>query len=353
MHSRTGWFCSLLMVGVLLTTGCDDIILFDVSSTGELLVAADARGRSGLVGNSKSKRHLFWVDPELGSVERLTRKPLKLAWPTANGRSALYVTGRKRLIHHTALKQRTLYVSKQTLLQPLVSPTGDRIAVLEATKLGVSGTLLVLEASSGKVLHRVERALLGATWSTAGLFVPRSKAERTEAFKTSAGEIVRVDPQTYATTPIFRTRSFPAVTRLAQAKTDLISVLHVSGAKKALGLARLTLGRRGATRGEQGSFDFWPTPSPDGKKLLFTRSGADKPTVQAQLRLTTTAGLTRSSAVPTPGIVASPRWVGADRIAFLTADDRLLIQDLDGENRIDLTATLRTAYARRAEEKTK
>jgi dipeptidyl aminopeptidase/acylaminoacyl peptidase len=209
----------------------------------------------------------------------------------------------------------------------------------------VTGLLRVLDLETGKIVQTVERAMLGTCWTAHGeLLVPRSRADRAKPFVAGDGEITQISFNGDETT-LFR-GTLPGVTILSPAGKDrVLCLMHLEGEKGPIGLAQLTTGKRGAKRGETGVFDFWPSVSADGKRVLFTRSSPENPQVVAELRLADLANPAQSTAVPTDGPVGAPRWIGADRVAYVTKQNHLVLEDLDGSNRIDVTPALRAAFS--------
>lgn len=334
-----------LLVSATALTACDEVVLYDVSPSGRLLVAADANGRCALSGGTKP-RHLFSVDPTTGALKRLTKTPRRLSWPTACGDGALFIDAKTRLMHLSASGALKVVhtVTRGRLLQPLTAPSLGHVAVLEAKKLGVPGTLVVLDLTTSRVVHRVERALVGAVWTRAGLILACAEDAQRKAYASGPGEIVRIDRR-FRTKTVFR-GTLPAVSVLTAAGPKaVITALHTSGDDGPLALARLDTRRRGAQRGARGSFDFWPAADAGGKRVLFTRASAARRSIQGELRLAKAAAPDVSRVIPTQGqAVAAPRWVGPNRVSYLTTSDHLVIQDVDGKNRIDLTSSLRSSF---------
>lgn len=332
---------SALLLGL---TGCDDVILFDVATDGRIVVSADEDGRAAAVGEGKVLRHVCRVDPETGAVERLTAAPGRVAWLQACGQGALYVADGRRLVHLAPdAEPRTLFESERSLFQPVLSGNGRLVAVLEAEKLGVPGELRVLALDSGRTLMTVPDALLGATWAGADLLVPRATAPRQRVFEGGPGELLRVRGQSQE--PLLALELPGAVLMSADERVAVAS-LPLGAADGPVGLAAFRVDRPGTRRGEvTGVCDFWPRLEPGGERVLFTRARPDQPTLEGELRLTGLSALATSTRLPTPGPVVAPRWVGPDRVAFLTRDDHLVVQDLDGGRRLDLTAALARAFA--------
>jgi hypothetical protein len=322
------------------------VVVFDVDrAKGRVLVAADADGKATLVADGKKPRHLFWVDAATGKAERVTQAPLQVSWPRVCGESVVFVEGRKDLVL-LGEERRTLLEAKEgNFFQPVVSPEATYVAVLEAKRLGVTGSLRVIDLISGELVQTIERAMLGSAWTKTGeLLVPRSRSPRSKAFTAGEGEIVQIDFNG-SETVIFR-GDLPGVTMLADAgEGRFLGLMHLEGPESPLGLAQFVAGKRGAKRGEKGVFDFWPSVSPDAKRLLFVRSAPEDPKLVAELRLAPLANPARSVAVDTvDGSVGAPQWVGADRIAFIQKN-HLVLQDLDGSSRIDVTPSLRSAFS--------
>src|SRR5690606_19823432 len=94
--------------------------------------------------------------------------------------------------------------------------------------------------------------------------------------------------------------------------------------------------RKGADAGVN---DFWPQLEPGaGQRILFTRARPERPTLEGELRLTRADALDESRLIPTPGPVSAPRWLGEDRVVFVTRDEHLVVQELSGERRTDFSA---------------
>ena len=339
----TSRVCALALGVCAMLTGCDDVLIFDVNGAGQVLVAAQADGLTPLAGDAKKPRHLFLIDPETGDTERLTSSPLKLAWPRFCGEGYVFVEDRAKLVLLTAREKKTLLTSETNLFQPVVSPDAGRVLVLEADRLGVSGRLLVLEVSTGKVTARVENALLGANWSDDGrVLAAVSRHPRTEPFEAGDGAILEIDGERRRA--LFK-GTIPPVTVVSRgADGRVICVLPLEAEDGPLGLATLVMGKPGARRGETGVFDFWPSLSKDGQQVLFTRTQVKEPKLQGQLRVASLTQIASSRPVTTSTPAAAPRWVSEDRVAYVTHEDHLVIQDLDGRNRLDASASLKAAF---------
>ncbi|RMG06459.1 MAG: hypothetical protein D6731_25755 [Planctomycetota bacterium] len=346
MPLRSARLPFVLLASVALA-GCDDVALLDVGSGGEVLVAADAAGLCPLTADaSEHPRHLFWVSADGERVRRLTARPRPLSWPRALGSGALWIEERSRLVVRAQEGEpRILYRSRKHLHQPAVSPDGRWIAVQEAQRLGTSGRLLLLNLE-GSVLGRFERALLGHAFTREGrLAFLRSRDERNEPFASGPGEVALFDPDRGVEQVLFR-GVVPGATCLEPASNGrLVALLPLEGAEGPLGLALLSSARRGARRGQTGAFDFWPSLDARSERILFTRSDPSQPEAFGELRLAPVARPGASTALNTPGPVASPRWLSPQRIAFITRDGHLVLQDIDGQKRKDLTDRLRAAYA--------
>lgn len=341
LHIRT-----LFILLLVTLTGCDDVVVFDVDSAGRVLVASDATGQAPLVADGKTPRHLFWVDSKAGTAERITDSPLQLSWPRVCGDAVVLVEKRSTLVLLGAEKK-VLYRArgKAKLFQPVVGPKAKYAAVLEAKALGVTGSLRVIDLASGKIVQTIERAMLGTSWTAHGeLLVPRSRSARTKPFTSGDGEIAQISFNGDETV-LFR-GTLPGVTILSPAaKGRFLGLMHLEGEDGPIGLAQFTAGKRGAKRGQTGVFDFWPTISKDTKRVLFTRSSPEDPKLVAELRIASLDDPAASSVVPTASAVAAPRWVGPNRIAFISKDNHLVLQDLDGSSRIDVTPALRAAFS--------
>lgn len=331
----------LLTLLAVALTGCDDGLLFDVASDGRLLAAVDGRGRVAAVGDGLAPRHLVLLDPRGGDVERLTDAPLPISWPRACGDGAVFIEGRTRLVLLRGGARRVLLETERRLLQPTPSPDGEQVAVLEADKPGLPGTLHVIALRGAAALSPVDGALLGFAWAgTDALLVPRlDDVEAPTAFAGGAGEVF-VHSATGRRT-LFR-GELPGLTWLAPGPGGVAAVLPL-GEPGVLGLARLSLDAPGATRGEQASAcDLWATADAQGR-LLFTRALPERPTLEGELRLATLEAPGASRRVVTPGRVSAPRFLGDDRVAYLTPDDRLVTQGLDGQGVVDWTGWLAAA----------
>ena len=324
-----------------LASGCDDLIGYDVLSDGRLIVAADAEGRTAVMGDGERARRLFKIDPRTGDVEAFGPQAFRLSQVRALGEDALFVESRRNLVRFDGTELRVLYRSTQRLFQPAASETGRLVSVLEATELGVPGRLLVLNAQDGSVVAEVERALLGADWAGDTLLVGRSDDADRGAWEEGAGEVVMIQRGRMRT--LFR-GDLAAVTLINAQRDFAVVTAPLSGADAPLGLAQLRMDRPGASRGEAaGLCDFWPDVSRDGE-VLFTRQQPDEPALEGELRWAMLNSLGRSHEVPTEGPVAAPRWLGPDRVAYITTEARLVLQDLDGRNRVDVSERLRDAY---------
>jgi hypothetical protein len=330
----------LLLVAALLT-GCDDALLFDVTKDGRLLAAVDGRGRVADRGDGNAPRHLVLLDPRGGDVERLTDAPLPISWPRACGDGAVFVEARTRLVLLRDGVRRVLLESERRLLQPTPSPSGEQVAVLEADKPGLPGTLHVIALSGSAALAPVDGVLLGFSWSgDDALLVPCLEApDDARPFEGGAGEIFLHRAGERRT--LFR-GELPGLTWLASGPGGVAAVLPL-GEPNVLGLARLSLDAPGATRGEQaGACDLWATADAHGR-VLFTRALPERPTLEGELRLGSLESPAVSRRVSTPGRVSAPRFLGDDKVAYLTPDDRLVTQGLDGQGLVDWTGWLAAA----------
>lgn len=334
----------LIVLLTLLMVGCDDVVLLDVGTDGRVLAAPDETGQIPLVSDPKMPRHLCWVEPKTGAVERITKKAMHLSWPRVSKNGLLFVKGRNSLVLLSQGKERVLLLSQTNLFQPVESPDGERVLVLEAKRLGVPGRMLVLRTADGSIERTFERALIGACWTPdGGILLPRSAKASRKAFDNGPGEILFVKGENQRV--LFR-GIVPAATVLSPgANKRIVAALPLEKGEDAFGLAELSADRRGARRGKVGVFDYWPQVSADKSRVLFTRSSTEKPNLRAQLRVASFDSLGSSSAIPTTEPVAAPRWVGRDRVAFVTKQNHLVIQDLDGANRLDLTLALRDSYS--------
>lgn len=331
---------TIVLLAALALTGCDDVLLFDVSPDGRVLAAIDGRGKVVGVGDGTKPRHLAIVDPRDDSVDRLTDTPLTLSWPRFCGEHVVLVEGRKTLVLLAKDgTRRVLFESDRRLEQPTPSPSGDRVAVLEVAKLGAPGMLHVVDVATGAAGVPLDGVVLGFAWTPRGdLLVPRLGAggESAAPFEGGEGEVLHLrgdDRRVLYTGPL------AGVVWLTAAPAGAICVLPRAGGK--VGLARLAPDGSGATLGEQTeALDMWPTAGSDNR-VLFTRSRPGRPTLEGELRLARADALGSSTQIPTPGPMCAPRWVGTDRVAYLTPDDRLVTQGIDGRDVVDWTERLR------------
>src|SRR5690606_35673940 len=102
------------------------------------------------------------------------------------------------------------------------------------------------------------------------------------------------------------------------------SVPLAAGAQR-VGLAVFRGDPPGVRKGaDAGVNDFWPQLEPGaGQRILFTRARPERPTLEGELRLTRADALDESRLIPTPGPVSAPRWLGEDRVVFVTRDEHL------------------------------
>lgn len=335
-----------MLLAALALAGCDDVLLFDVSPDGRVLAAIDGRGKVVGVGDGSKLRHLAIIDPTADSVDRLTTTPLSVSWPRfcgPQGDDVVVIEGRKTLVLLAKDgSRRVLFESDRRLEQPTPSPTGDRVAVLEVDKLGLPGLLHVVDVATGGTGVPLDGAILGFAWTPRGdLLVPRlsAAAEGAAPFEGGEGEVLHLrGPQGEARRVLY-SGPLAGVVWLTATPSGAVCVLP-RGADK-VGLALLAPDGSGATAGERtDALDLWPAAHGDGR-VLFTRSRPGRPTLEGELRLTRADALTTSTRIPTPGPMCSPRWVGTDRVAYLTPDDRLVTQGLDGRGVVDWTERLR------------
>lgn len=330
----------LLLFATLGLSGCDELLLFDVGPDGRILAPVDAEGRVVGVGDASQPRHLVQLDPVSGEARRLTRVPLALACPRVCGEGVTLVEGGKRLVHLAADgSARVLYESGQRLFQPTPSPSGSRVAVLEAARVGVPGTLHLIDARSGEAGEPVEGALPGFAWSGEALLVARRAAAEAEPrpFEAGPGEVLLLRG---AERRVVFQGALPGVMFLAPGKEAAICTLARLGRPDSLGLGRLSLGGAGVEPGEQAEgLDLWPCLDKAGR-VLFTRSRPGRATLEGELRLTSLAALGTSERLPTPGPVCAPRFVKGDLVAYLTPDGRLVTQAVDGNGLVDWTERL-------------
>lgn len=333
---------SLLLVALLALTGCDDLLPFDVAPDGRLLVAFDVAGRAAAIGDGAAPRHLAFVDPTGGDVACLTSAPCAITWPRALGQGALVVLERRTLVLLEPAGRRVLRASGRRLLQPTPSPAGDQVAVLEADRVGAPGLLLVLDARDGREVARLEQALLGFAWTSDGaLLAARATAERERPLSIGPGELVALRDGSVEV--LGKGPLGPAVWLAARPGGADAAIVLPRGEPPALTLNVSRLGPKGAKRGEDGgAVDLWPCVDAGGR-LLFTRSVPGRPTLEGELRLGSLDDLAGSTQVPTQTPACAPRWVGS-RVAYLTPGDHLVVQELDGSGRLDLTSRLKAAF---------
>lgn len=338
---------------VLSLAGCDDVLLFDVDAQGRIICAVDADGRVAAVGQSGLRRHLVRLDPVTGQVDRLSAQPQPISWPRACGDQVVLIAGRRRLVQVGPRGARKLLESELLLLQPTPSPTGDRVAVLEAARLGEPGTLRVIHtASRVEADEPIEGALLGFAWAGDGLVVARLAGQggaanalgRPDArpFAGGEGEILYVRGRERR---VLHRGLLGGTTWIAPGNDAVTCVLPRKGDPSAYGLLRVDLDGRGREWGEAvEAHDLWPSADASGR-LLFTRSVPDRPTLEGELRLTSLATIGASQRVVTRGPVVAPRRVKGDLVAYLTPGDRLVTQATDGSQLVDWTEALRSALA--------
>lgn len=336
----------LAVLTALVLTGCDDVLLFDVAADGRVLAPIDGAGKVVALGDGSTPRHLVTLDLATGEAQRFTSAPLRMSWPRWCGDAVTLVEDRNCLLLLGADgARRRLFETdpQQRLVQPTPSPSGERIAVLEVAQPGLPGVLHVVEVASGAVGEPLDGVFLGFAWTHdadgEALLVARvgaRDAEEARPFEGGQGEVLLVRGGTRRT--LFRGQ-LAGVTWLAPTGRDVVATLAAPGAPQALGLARLSLDRPGAAAGERvDGLDLWPTADARGQ-VLFTRSRPGQPTLEGELRLTRADALAPSRRVPTPGPVCAPRWVG-ERVAYLTPDDRLISQELEGGDLVDWTERL-------------
>ena len=331
----------VLVVAALALAGCDDVLVFDVAPDGRLLVACDAAGRAAAVGDGKAKRCLAWVDPTTGEATALTRTPRALAWPRALPEgAALAIEDRTRLVRFDRAGQPTEVLrGERRLVQPTPSPDGARVALLEVERLGLPGTLRVHALADGRELLRVDGALPGFAWAGDVLVAGVARGPREEPWSSGPGALVALKG---GDRRVLHEGELAAVVWVAPGRGGRL-VCTLPAGDTPLGLARVELGLPAPLAGEAtGVCDLWPALAPDGR-LLFTRAAPEEPSLEGALRLAHVDDLATSSPVPTETPASAPRWVGPDRVAYVTPDDHLVLQGLDGQRRIDLTARLRAA----------
>lgn len=334
---------TIVLLSALALTGCDDVLLFDVAADGRILAPIDRAGHVTGLGDGATARHLVVVDPTTGEVERYSREPQVMTWPHWCGEAVVLVEARSRLVLlQRDGSRRVLYESDRRLLQPTPSPAGDRVAVLEVERPGLPGLLHVIDVETGRPAGvPLDGVLVGFAWSGDALVVPRlGGADLAEArpFEGGQGEVLlaRGDERRL----LFRGR-LPGVTWLAPVPggEDVVGLLARGDDPAGLTLAGLSLARPGATAAEAvDGLDLWPTVDAAGR-TLFTRSRPGRPSLEGELRLTRAGALGASTRIPTPGPVCAPRWTG-ERVAYLTPDDHLVTQDLDGGGLVDWTDRL-------------
>ncbi len=339
--------CTALKTTVLLLalalTGCDDVLLFDVAADGRILAPIDREGRVTGLGDAAAPRHLAVIDPTTGEVSRFSREPQVMSWPRWCGaKDVVLIEGRARLVHLAPDgTRRVLFESDRRLLQPTPSPTGDRVAVLEVEQPGLPGRLHVIDVATGQAGAPFGGAILGFAWAGDALVIPRlvGRAETDEVrpFEGGPGEVFVADGAERRL--LFRGR-LPGATWLAPVPggEDVVALLS-RDEPGALTLAGLSLARPGAAAAVPAEgLDLWPSVDAQGR-ALFTRSRPGRATLEGELRLTRAGALGASTRIKTPGPVCAPRWTG-ERVAYLTPDDHLVTQDLDGGGLVDWTDRL-------------
>lgn len=341
------------LTAVLLgTTGCDDVMIFDVAPDGRLLVAFDADGKAAAVGEGNRPRHLGLVDAATGEVARLTTQAAPLAWPRACGAGAVAVRARTTLVYIPGPGEegavRVLRAGGKRLFQPMPSPTGDKVAVLETTKLGVPGVLLVLDAHTGAVDRALEDVLLGFAWvGDDALLAPHATGPVDESGAPAPAEVIL---SRGGQAPVIACRATLTVaTWIAPRRGSGEAAICVAraGEPPSIGLARIAAGSKDAAlpapSGAQ--LEFFPDVD-QGGRVLYTRSTPNpkRPSLEGELRVAPLGDLAGSAVIPTRGPATAPRWVGPGRVAYHTPEDHLIVQSLDGSGRLDLTDNLRAAY---------
>lgn len=333
---------TIVLLSALALTGCDDVLLFDVAADGRILAPIDGGGRVRGMGDGSPPRHLAVIDPATGQVERFTREPQVMSWPRWCGSDAVaLIESRSRLVLLRADgSRRVLLDSPRRLLQPTPSPNGGLIAVLEVEQPGLPGVLHVVEVDTGRTQVTLDRVLIGFAWARNGLLVPRldEAAEAASPFEGGPGQVLLVRGE--ARRLLFRGR-LPGATWLSPVpgSDHVVALLGRGEDPASLTLAGLSLTHPGAVAGEEAEgLDLWPCADAQGR-TLFTRSRPGRATLEGELRLTRADALAASIRIPTPGPVCAPRWTG-ERVAYLTPDDRLVTQDLEGGGLVDWTDRL-------------
>lgn len=333
---------TIVLLSALALTGCDDVLLFDVAADGRILAPIDRAGHVTGLGDGSAARHLAVIDPSTGDVERFTREPQVMTWPRWCGEAVVLIEARTRLVLlERDGSRRVLYESDRRLLQPTPSPGGDRVAVLEVERPGLPGLLHVIDVATGRPGVPLDGVLVGFAWSGDALVLPRvggADADEARPFEGGQGEVLLTRGEERRL--LFRGR-LPGVTWLAPVPggEDVVALLARGDDPAGLTLAGLSLARPGAAAGEASDgLDLWPTVDAAGR-TLFTRSRPGRPTLEGELRLTRAGALGASTRIPTPGPVCAPRWTG-ERVAYLTPDDRLVTQDLEGGGLVDWTDRL-------------
>lgn len=335
---------ALTIASALALAGCDELLLYDVSADGRIIAPVDREGHVTAFGQAATPRHLVRLDPATGQIERLTQAPLPLSCPRACGQGVTLVTQGNRLFYfQPGRPSRSLFESERRLIQPTPSPAGDKVAVLEAERPGAPGALYVIDVASGEAGEPISGVLPGFVWSGDALVFARTEQQEAQPFQPCLAEIWTRGAGERRM--LFRGQ-LPGLAILSAPRAGgdaLVSALPRPDGT--LGLARLSLDGPAVSAGEPvRAVDMWPTCDAGGR-VLFTRvpQGRDS-IIDGQLRLTALDALTRSVEVPTPGPVRAPRWVGGDgRVAYLTPDDRLVTQRVDGSEVVDWTDRLRVA----------
>lgn len=333
---------TIVLLSALALTGCDDVLLFDVAPDGRILAPIDRGGLVTGLGDGSAPRHLAVLDPATGAVSRYTREPQVMSWPRWCGDAVVLVEARARLVLLAPDgERRVLYETDRRLLQPTPSPRGDRVAVLEVEKPGLPGLLHVIDVATGRAGVPLDGVVVGFAWAGDALVIPRlagSSLDEVRPLEGGAGEVLVAQGDERRL--LFRGR-IPGVTWLAPVPggDDVVALLGRGEDPAALTLAGLSLARPGAVAAAPADgLDLWPTADAQGR-TLFTRSRPGRPTLEGELRLTRAAALDTSTRLPTPGPVCAPRWAG-ERVAYLTPDDHLVTQDLDGHGLVDWTDRL-------------
>lgn len=333
------------------TVGCDDVLIFDVAPDGRLLVAFDADGKAAAVGEGNRPRHLGLVDATTGEVARLTSQAAPLAWPRACGAGAVAVRARTTLVYIPGPGEegavRVLRAGGKRLFQPMPSPTGDKVAVLETTKLGVPGVLMVLDAHTGAVDRALEDVLPGFAWvGDDALLVPHALGPMDESGAPAPAEVILSKGGQAPTIACRATLTVATWIAPRRGSGEAAICVARAGETPTIGLARIAAGSKEATLSAgTAQLEFFPDVE-QGGRVLYTRSTPNpkRPSLEGELRVAPLGDLAASTQVPTRGPATAPRWVDAGRVAYHTPEDHLVVQSLDGSGRLDLTDHLRAAY---------